>query len=114
MRDLATTMTVMSDPNPVAGPAAASCRPPSDGINGALDAARIAMVAGALGDPLRVQILDVIRRSDEEVCECELIALFHVRPSLLSYHLRKLGDAGRFEVERRHKWAHYSATDHPV
>jgi ArsR family transcriptional regulator len=68
-------------------------------------------VARALAEPLRVQILDVIRRSDEAVCQCELIALFEIRQSLLSHHLRKLVDAGLLDVERRHRWAYYSASD---
>jgi len=66
------------------------------------------MVAKALAEPLRVQILDVLRRSDEEVCQCELIALFDIRQSLLSHHMKKLTDAGLVRVERRHRWAYYS------
>jgi len=55
-----------------------------------------------------VQILDVLRRSDDEVCQCELIALFDINQSLLSHHMRKLVDAGVVSVQRRHKWAYYS------
>jgi ArsR family transcriptional regulator len=39
-----------------------------------------------------------------------LIALFDIKQSLLSHHLRKLVDAGLVEVERRHKWAYYSTS----
>ena len=81
------------------------------GLDVALDAERISAVAKALGEPLRVRILDVVRRSDEPVCQCELIALFDIRQSLLSHHIRKLVDAGLIDVERRHKWAYYSSTD---
>jgi ArsR family transcriptional regulator len=77
-------------------------------VNASLDAERVAMVAKALAEPLRVQILDVLRRSDEEVCQCELIALFDIRQSLLSHHMKKLTDAGLVRVERRHRWAYYS------
>jgi ArsR family transcriptional regulator, arsenate/arsenite/antimonite-responsive transcriptional repressor len=90
------------------GPAAESCCAPSAGLNPALDAERIARVAKALGEPLRVQILDVLRRSEDDVCQCELIALFDISQSLLSHHIRKLVDAGLVEVERRHRWAYYS------
>jgi ArsR family transcriptional regulator len=55
-----------------------------------------------------VQILDVLRRTDEAVCQCELIALFEIKQSLLSHHMRKLTDARLVTVERRHKWAYYS------
>ena len=91
-----------------AGPAAADCCPPSAGRNQALDAERVAVVAKALSEPLRVRVLDVLRRSDEPVCQCEFIALFAVGQSLLSHHIRKLVDAGLVRVERRHKWAYYS------
>ena len=92
------------------GPAAASCCAPSVGLNPALDAERIAAVAKALGEPVRVRILDVLRRSGEPVCQCELIALFDIKQSLLSHHMNKLVDAGLVEVERRHKWAYYSVS----
>jgi ArsR family transcriptional regulator len=94
----------------VPGPSAANCCAPSVGLNAALDAERIATVAKALGEPLRVRILDVIRRSEEPVCQCELIALFDIKQSLLSHHMRKLVAAGVVDVERRHKWAYYSVS----
>jgi ArsR family transcriptional regulator len=92
------------------GPPAASCRAPSAGLNPALDAERIAVIAKALSEPLRVRILDVVRRNAEPVCQCELIALFGIQQSLLSHHMRKLVGAGLVDVERRHKWAYYSAS----
>jgi ArsR family transcriptional regulator len=61
-----------------------------------------------MGEPLRIRILDLLRRSDEAVCQCELIALFDIKQSLLSHHMKKLTDAGLVSVERRHKWAYYS------
>ncbi len=68
------------------------------------------MVAKALAEPLRVRIVDVVRRSEQQVCQCELIALFGIHQSLLSHHIKKLVDAGLLEVERRHKWAYYSVS----
>ncbi len=90
------------------GPPAAACCAPAVGLDPALDARRIAELAKALSEPLRVQIVDVLRRSPEPVCQCELIALFEVKQSLFSHHMRKLADAGLVDVERRHKWAYYS------
>jgi ArsR family transcriptional regulator len=92
----------------LAGPSAASCCAPAVGLDRALDAERIAAVAKALSEPLRVQVVDVLRRSAQPVCQCELIALFDVKQSLFSHHMRKLVDAGLVDVERRHKWAYYS------
>jgi ArsR family transcriptional regulator len=98
-----------SSPLPtVPGPPAGACCAPSVGIDPALEAERIATVAKALAEPLRVRVLDVLRRSDEAVCQCELIALFDIGQSLLSHHMKKLTDAGLVTVERRHRWAYYS------
>lgn len=91
-----------------AGPAAEECCAPSAGLRPTLDAERIAAVAKALSEPVRVQILDVLRRSEQSVCQCELIALFDMRQSLLAHHMRKLVDVGLVDVERRHKWAYYT------
>ena len=90
------------------GPAAAACCAPTAGDDPALDAERIATIAKALAEPLRVRILDVLRRSEDAVCQCELIALYGIRQSLLSHHMKKLVDAGLVHVERRHRWAYYS------
>ncbi len=96
------------------GPSAAECCAPSAGLDPALDADRIAAVAKALAEPLRVQILDVLRRSEPAVCQCELIPLFGITQPLLSHHMRKLVDAGLVAVERRHKWAYYTVNAHSL
>ena len=104
----------MTSPLPVvsAGPAAGQCCAPPAGLDLALDAERLAAAGKALAEPLRVQIIDVLRRSEEPVCQCELIALFGIGQSLLSHHIKKLIDAGLVQVERRHKWAYYSVPAH--
>jgi ArsR family transcriptional regulator len=90
------------------GPAAEACCAPAVGVDPSLDAERLAALAKAVAEPVRVQILDVLRRSDAEVCQCELVALFDIGQSLLSHHMRKLVDAGVVSVQRRHRWAYYS------
>ena len=90
------------------GPSSAECCAPSAGDDPALDAERLAAVAKALSEPLRVRIVDVLRRSEEPVCQCELIALYGIKQSLLSHHMKKLVEAGLVLVERRHRWAYYS------
>lgn len=92
------------------GPAAATCCAPRVRPGGGLDAERVAAIARVLSEPLRVRILDVLRRSEEDVCQCELVALFDVGQSLLSHHVNRLVDAGLVEVQRRHRWAYYSVT----
>jgi ArsR family transcriptional regulator, arsenate/arsenite/antimonite-responsive transcriptional repressor len=104
------TIVDMSTTSPLPGPAASDCCAPSAGLDPALETERIAAAAKALAEPLRVQILDVLRRSDTQVCQCELVPLFGITQSLLSHHMKKLVDAGLVEVERRHKWAYYSVS----
>lgn len=96
---------------PPAGPAAATCCAPAAGLRSSLDAERIAVVAKALAEPVRVQIVDVLRRSGDALCQCQLVALFEIKQSLLSHHIKKLADAGLLVVERRHRWAYYSVSD---
>jgi ArsR family transcriptional regulator len=90
------------------GPSASTCCAPSIGLDASLDVARLSGLAKALSDPLRLQILDVLRRNGEPLCQCELVPLFDVKQPLLSHHINKLVDAGLVDVERRHKWAYYS------
>jgi ArsR family transcriptional regulator, arsenate/arsenite/antimonite-responsive transcriptional repressor len=70
-------------------------------------AGRMADVAKALGDPIRLQLVDVLRKHAGEVCVCELVPLFDVSQPTLSHHLKKLRDAGLVGVERRGLWAYY-------
>ena len=74
---------------------------------GAADALDLAAVARALADPIRVQLVDVLRRHAGEVCVCELQPLFDISQPTLSSHLRKLRQAGIVGVERRGLWAYY-------
>lgn len=104
----------MSDHAPTTGPSAATCCAPAAGRNPALAPERIAAVAKALSEPVRVEILDVVRRSAEPVCQCELVALFDMKQSLVAHHIRKLVDAGLLAVERRHRWAFYSPAEEPL
>ena len=94
----------------LARPSAATCCAPSAGDNPPLAAERLATVAKALSEPVRVRIVDVLLRSDEPVCQCELIALYQLKQPVLSHHMKKLVDAGLVEVERRHRWAYYSVS----
>jgi ArsR family transcriptional regulator, arsenate/arsenite/antimonite-responsive transcriptional repressor len=73
--------------------------------------AAVSAVAKALADPIRVEILALLRDADREVCQCELQPRFAITQPTLSHHLRKLADAQLVAVERRGKWAFYSFND---
>ena len=71
------------------------------------DALRMAEVAKALGDPIRLQLVDVLRKHAGKVCVCELVPLFDISQPTLSHHLKKLRDAGIVDSERQGLWAYY-------
>lgn len=70
-------------------------------------AERLAVIAKALGDPIRLQVVDVLRRHAGKVCVCELVPLFNVSQPTLSHHLKKLRDARIVDSERQGLWAYY-------
>jgi ArsR family transcriptional regulator len=70
-------------------------------------AARLAAYAKALGDPIRVQLVDVLAAHPGQLCACELLPLFDVAQSTLAHHLKKLADAGILEGARQGLFVHY-------
>jgi ArsR family transcriptional regulator len=70
-------------------------------------AVRLATVAKALADPIRVQLVDVLRAHAGKVCVCELVPLFDVGQPTVSHHLKVLREAGLVDSERRGLWAYY-------
>src|SRR6187200_3083175 len=70
-------------------------------------AERMAMIAKALGDPIRMQLVDVLRKHAGKVCVCELVPLFDIAQPTLSHHLKKQREAGIVDSERQGLWAYY-------
>ena len=70
-------------------------------------AERMAEVAKALGDPVRMQLVDVLRKHAGKVCVCELVPLFDLSQPTVSHHLKKLREAGIVGSERKGLWAYY-------
>ena len=71
------------------------------------EAERMAAIAKALADPVRLQLVDVLRKHAGKVCVCELTPLFDVSQPTVSHHLKVLRDAGIVDSERRGLWAYY-------
>jgi ArsR family transcriptional regulator len=71
------------------------------------EAVRVAAVAKALGDPVRVQLVDVLRTHAGKVCVCELVPLFDLSQPTVSHHLKVLREAGIVGSERVGLWAYY-------
>jgi ArsR family transcriptional regulator, arsenate/arsenite/antimonite-responsive transcriptional repressor len=108
------------------GEATAGCCPPpaDDAIE------RLARLAKALADPIRLRMLDVMAQGrdccglidpatrgvpgsgdPEGICVCEFQERFGLAQSKTSYHLRVLKEAGLVSEETRGKWTFYSVDD---
>jgi ArsR family transcriptional regulator, arsenate/arsenite/antimonite-responsive transcriptional repressor len=70
-------------------------------------AMRMAQVAKALGDPVRLALVDVLRKHAGKVCVCELVPLFDLSQPTVSHHLKVLRQAGLVGSEREGLWAYY-------
>ena len=85
---------------------------------------RLVALGRALSDPIRVRMLSMMAdgrsccdfsdsgvpagEGDEGICVCEFEEHFGMGQSKVSYHMKKLKDAGLVHEERRGKWAFYS------
>lgn len=73
------------------------------------NAAVLADVFKALADPTRVRLLRYLADSaNGTVCACHLPDALGITQPTLSFHMRKLHDAGLVEREQRGRWAHWS------
>lgn len=85
---------------------------------------RLVALGRALSDPIRVRMLSMMAEGrsccdfsasgvpaedgEEGICVCEFEEAFSMGQSKVSYHVKKLKDAGLVHEERRGKWAFYS------
>lgn len=60
----------------------------------------------ALSDPLRLQIIELLR--DQELCVCDLCDRLDVAQSKLSFHLKTLKAANLARVRQEGRWLYYS------
>ncbi|NJN88297.1 MAG: winged helix-turn-helix transcriptional regulator [Leptolyngbyaceae cyanobacterium SL_7_1] len=66
------------------------------------------LIAGfhALSEPLRVQVLELLR--DKELCVCDLCEILGVTQSKLSFHLKTLKEAKLVRSRQQGRWIYYS------
>ncbi|NET33749.1 MAG: winged helix-turn-helix transcriptional regulator [Cyanothece sp. SIO1E1] len=60
----------------------------------------------ALSEPLRLQILELLR--EQEFCVCDLCSHLTVSQSKLSFHLKTLKEAGLIRGRQEGRWVYYS------
>ncbi|MFE7325598.1 ArsR/SmtB family transcription factor [Streptomyces sp. NPDC057565] len=71
-------------------------------------AAELAKLFKALGDPVRLRLLSLIAsRAGGEVCVCDLTPAFDLSQPTISHHLKLLRQAGLIDCERRGTWVYY-------
>ena len=69
----------------------------------------LALVFKALADPTRVRLLQYLAESESgTACACHLPSALGISQPTLSFHMRKLHDAGLVDRDRRGRWVHYT------
>nr|WP_254910285.1 metalloregulator ArsR/SmtB family transcription factor [Micromonospora sp. NBS 11-29] len=69
-------------------------------------AAVVAPMFKALGDPIRLRLMSMIA-SVPEMCVCDLTPAFDLSGPTISHHLKVLREAGLVDSERRGTWVWY-------
>ena len=71
------------------------------------DAAKMAAMFKALGDPVRLRLFSKVASHPEgEACVCDIQDVGVSQPTV-SHHLKKLKDVGLLTSERRGTWVYY-------
>ena len=69
----------------------------------------LADVFKALADPTRIRLLRYLAESDAgTACACHLPDALGITQPTLSFHMRKLHDAGLVAREKRGRWVHWT------
>ena len=87
---------------------AACCVPIASAGMSKIEAASTASLFKALADPHRVRIVNLLAVSGGSVCVCDLTDSLELSQSTVSFHMKKLADAGLLDREQRGVWAYYS------
>lgn len=88
-------------------PDVAPCCPPlTERAMTAEEAERTAVMFKALGDPVRLRLFSRIASQPGEVCVCDISDVGVSQPTV-SFHLKKLREAGLLSSERRGTWVYY-------
>jgi ArsR family transcriptional regulator, arsenate/arsenite/antimonite-responsive transcriptional repressor len=91
------------------------CSPMTGGVIETTEAARLARIFKALGDPTRVRLVSLIAaHTDGEACVCDLTEPVGLSQPTVSHHLKQLVDAGLITREQRGKWAYYRVVDNAL
>lgn len=91
-------------PEPDCGTTETRCLYPAD------KAERIATITKALSDPARLRLLQFVAATKSgTVCACHLPEELGITQPTMSFHMKKLYEAGLVDREKRGRWMHYTA-----
>ncbi len=79
------------------------CAPITDAALSERDAAELAPVLAALGDPVRLRLLSLVS-AQGEACSCHLEGPLAKSQPTISHHTRVLAEAGLIVGDKRGKW----------
>ena len=68
---------------------------------------KLALVAKALADPTRIEVLRFIAGQTGPVCACDIVARFDLSQPTMSHHLKTLKNAGLVVGQRAGLWSMY-------
>lgn len=77
-------------------------------------AADIARIFKALGEPTRVKLYSLIAAAADEVCACDLTEPVGLSQPTVSHHMKQLVEAGLVTREQRGRWAYYRPAPTPL
>jgi ArsR family transcriptional regulator len=83
---------------------AAVCNPEVHLRLGDVETDQFADAFKALGNPIRLQIIDLISQGGGQVCGCDIERHFDLTQPTISHHLKVLRDAGLILSEARGTW----------
>ena len=92
----------------------ACCAPLAESTLDASEAEAAATLFKALADPTRVLILNRLLGSEDSVCVCELNEGLDLSQPTVSFHLKKLVNAGLLHREQRGTWAYFSVVPEAI
>jgi ArsR family transcriptional regulator len=78
------------------------------------EASATATLFKALADPARVRILNVLATQTDAVCGCDLEEPLGLSQPTVSFHLKKLHEAGVLDRDKRGVWVYYSLNKEAV
>jgi len=80
---------------------------------------QLSLIAKALSDPIRLQIMDLVAKGSlneapiqaccaKGMCVCDIQEALDMKQSKVSYHLKELKNAGLLHERKEGKWHYYA------